>query len=123
MAEERGYPINWGSRGFSLNAPREDGTVKWVCLGYPVPERSLQSAQNLQITFREIEKDTPSAQALTSEFRPRFLDTGLFVPAGSFSSIKYWISETPSDEQVREIVMLVQEIVEAVKRLDWNEPE
>lgn len=118
MAEEHGYPINWGSKGFSLNAPLQGGAKGWVCLGYPQPERGAQRAPSLLVSFREIEKAPPSAQALVSSLSSRFMSTGLFAVAGSYGSLRYWITKRPTDEQVRQIVELVHELAEAVKALD-----
>ncbi|MBM3190535.1 MAG: hypothetical protein FJZ90_17690 [Chloroflexi bacterium] len=108
LAKERGYPIHWGTRGFSLNADL-DGRHVAVCFGYPKAERGNINPQSLWSAFSEIRKVAGTSE-LIAAYRDKLLATGLFVPARS--EVKYLIERTPSPEQVDTVLGLIRGMAE-----------
>ena len=112
MAEAEKLPIHWGSRGFSLNLDY-DGNEIALCFGYPQQTKPNQTSQSLYTAFSEVARKVEGAEGLIKNAKQRFLDTGVFIPAGK-NEVKYVIHEIPAHDLVEEILELMHYLIREV---------
>ena len=77
----RSMPINWDSKGFSINVDI-DGRHVPVCFGYPPESSPGQVIRTNLHGARGIERKTAVPEEKVKTLRQKAEDTGLFVPAG-----------------------------------------
>jgi hypothetical protein len=78
-AENYGFPIHWGSKGFSMNVNVE-GIHIAVCFCYPP---GCVYNQSIYTGFTYIERKLENVEDMISQFYRELEVTGLFVSAGS----------------------------------------
>ena len=95
LAEQRGLPIHWGSRGFSVNV-NPDGKHFKFCYGYPPSSVYGQSIYTRLFDSAFLTR-VNGGETLARELAERAKATGLFVSAGS--ELKCSISRAFSAEE------------------------
>ena len=128
MAEEEGFPVAWGTRGYSLGVWGEDDRLVYY-LGFPrTPERGEKGKyeQRMEIRFSHIAQKLDDASAIQAAFSQQFMELGVFEEMGTsgLGNLK-WIIEAPvSDDLVAQVVSLLRELgreVEAAWRRELDE--
>ena len=115
-AEAENLPTHWGSRGFSLNIGSNGNDIA-LCYGYPKPTKPNQTPQSLYTAFREVTKKVEGVDQLIDDYRQKFINTGIFIPAGEIE-VKYLINEKPRSDLVTEILTLLHELSMEIERLE-----
>ena len=108
LAKERGLPVHWGSKGFSLNVDL-DGQHVAICFGYP-PDAVYK--QSIYTAFGEVRKKVAGAEALITEYRERFEKVGRPVPAGK--ELKWVITSPPAEGELESLIRILSELATAV---------
>lgn len=96
LAEERGLPIHWGSRGFSVNVNISGAHFKF-CYGYP-PHSVYGQSIYTRIFDSTFFARVNAGEAVARELAAKAKATGLFVPAGN--ELKCPISRALTDKEV-----------------------
>ncbi|MFH1464035.1 MAG: endonuclease NucS domain-containing protein [Pseudomonadota bacterium] len=113
-ADERGLPIHWGVKGFSVNADLRGSHVV-VFFAYPpgsVFKQSIYTALTAQRGGLGAKTRVP--EEIISQLRERARATGLFQPAGR--EVKCLIDRAFTDEEVERLLAWGAEVVEAAER-------
>jgi hypothetical protein len=111
-AESRGYPIHWGSRGFSANVDMEGVHVP-LCDGYPTSSRYGQCLRTCMARAGSITSkiDLPEGQA---ESMLADADaTGLFQPARGERRCP--IDRAFSDDEIETLVEWMEGVAEIIR--------
>jgi len=121
LAEERGLPIHWGSRGFSVNV-NPNGVHFKFCYGYPphsVYGQSIYTRLFDSAFFTRVN----SGEAIARELATKAKATGLFSPAGNEFKcpIVRAMTEKEVDALLAWIVSAADRIQEAGLRSDSGE--
>jgi post-segregation antitoxin (ccd killing protein) len=116
MAKAEALPLNWGSRGFSLNV---DAGGRRLCLvyGYPRPVSPGQSPQVLYTDFAGLARKLPDSADLVERTRARLLDVAGFAPAGAQREVKNRLEGTLGAADAEAIATIVREYADEVRRL------
>jgi hypothetical protein len=96
LAEERGLPIHWGSRGFSVNV-NPNGVHFKFCYVYPPHSVYGQSIYTRLFDSAFLTR-VNSGEAIAGELAAKAKATGLFAPAGN--EFKCPISRALTDKEV-----------------------
>lgn len=110
LAEEHDLPINWGSKGFSLNVDIEGINIA-LLFGY-LPSSAFH--QTIYTGFYYIVKKVREGSDIVKSFRQKFEKTDLFIPAGN--EVKFVIQRKLSGEQIKELTELILDLAENVRK-------
>lgn len=110
-ADENKLPINWGSKGFSMNADL-NGIKVALCFGYPPNSASKQC---IYTGFYYIENKVKNGEEISRQFRERFEKTDKFKITGSGIDLKALIQSPWSDQQIVEIKELIVELAKEIQ--------
>jgi hypothetical protein len=112
VSDENRYPINWGSKGFSMNVDL-NGTKVQLFTGYPPYSGTKQC---IYTGFYYVESKVKNGQEISKLFRERFVKTGLFNPTGSGIDLKTLIQSPWSDQQISEIKEIFIELAKEIQK-------
>jgi len=110
-AEERGLPIRWGSKGFSVNV-NPNGVHFKFCYGYP-PDSVFGQSIYTRLFDSAFRTRVNSGEAIARELATKAKATDLFVPAGN--EFKCSISRALTDKEVDALLVW---IVSAADRIE-----
>ncbi|MEW6607355.1 MAG: hypothetical protein AB1414_07865 [bacterium] len=123
LADERGLPIHWGSRGFSVNVNPKGVHFKF-CYGYP-PQSVYGQSFLTRISDKTFFSRVNSGEAVSQELAVKAKETGLLSPAGK--EFKFTISRPLSDKEIDSLLswirMAADRIEEVGLRSDLEEEE
>jgi len=108
FANEENLLIRWGSKGFSLNLPFENGFVG-ICFGYPPTSVFKQS---IYTGFEEITKKVNNSEDVISNFKTKLKAQKNFEEAGK--NLK-WIITKRSETEINNFIETLQAIIEKIK--------
>ncbi|MGC9360639.1 MAG: hypothetical protein ACP5G7_09750 [Anaerolineae bacterium] len=108
MAEEEGFVVAWGTRGYSMRVDLLGRRTSFV-QGYPSTE---SWHQQVNVVFSEFGRKVSSADDIQSSFTPRFKALGVFEEMGSrgLGNLKWEIEAPVSDDLVAQVVSLLREL-------------
>ena len=109
FADKENLMFRWGSKGFSLNLPFDNGFVA-LCFGYP-PNSVFK--QSLYTGFEEITKKTNNPEKLINIFKTELSKLKYFENAKS--NLKWVISKQYSDNEVENYIEILRTIMEQIK--------
>ena len=110
LGKQEGMHINWGRKGFSLNA-LSNGVKALVCYGYPL------SAYNQQIFtgFALISRKTNVPQEEIDTLRKDALDSGQFVPVGRGIELFCHTDQSLEDSQLDALIGWLESVIAKVR--------
>jgi len=111
LAEKKGFPIHWGSKGFSANINVE-GTHVQLFSGYP-PE--ALGGQAIYTGFYYVEKKIQNGNAISTLFRKKLEDTGLFLPSKSGVELKVTIDRPWTEREIVEFSSIIIDLAMRIK--------
>jgi hypothetical protein len=104
FSKSNGLFFRWGSKGFSLNLPINNGFVGLI-FGYP-PDSVFK--QSIYTGFEEIRKKVNNSDSIISYFRHELEKSGNFISAKS--NLK-WIIDKSIDKSKVDILLLTLQLV------------
>jgi len=116
FAETNGFPIHWGTRGFSINA---DLNGKHVAVLFGFPPQSV-FRQGVYTAFREIRNNLQDSEPIIEEYRQELVQLGTFEDAQSEQ--KWVINADVNTDKKERFFAILSSIVEKIK-LQFNEVE
>ena len=108
FANKENLRLRWGSKGFSLNLPFENGFVG-LCFGYPPTSVFKQS---IYTGFEEITKKVNNSEKVISNFKAELKKQKNFENARS--NLK-WIISKKSEKEIQNFIETIRRIVEQIK--------
>ena len=112
FAKSNGLFFRWGSKGFSLNLPFNDGFVG-LLFGYPPVSVFKQS---LYTGFEEIRKKVIDHESISSFFRSELEKSGNFISAKS--NLK-WIIDKPINKiEIDNLLTTLQLVIKKIKETE-----
>ncbi len=120
MAEEEGFPVTWGTTGYSVRV-EVAGTRATLCLGYP---RTATGDQVLGLCFSEAAKKVRGVTEIQARYGSRFGETGLFEAMGGLGNLKWVIDKPVSEEALAQVIDLLRDLgreVESAWRREMEE--
>ena len=109
FAEKEKLMIRWGSKGFSLNVPFDNGFVA-LCFGYP-PDSVFK--QSIYTGFEEIAKKINTSEKIISEFKLKLNKLKNLVSAKS--NLKWVITKEPSLTEIESFIEIIKNLLEQIK--------
>lgn len=110
FADKEQLMFRWGSKGFSLNHPFDNGFVA-LCFGYP-PNSVFK--QSLYTGFEEITKKINNPEKLISAFKSELNKLKYFENAKS--NLKWVISKKYSETEVEKYIEILKYMIEQIKK-------
>jgi len=110
FAKSHNLPLVWGSKGFSLNVPKNGDRIP-ILFGYP-PQSVFK--QSVYTGLEYISKKIASSQDIVDFFKKQLESTGNFVRGGA--NIKWVIGKSYSEEQVNTFLNILNDVVEKIKQ-------
>ena len=113
LGKQVGMHINWGRKGFSLNAVSNGANVV-ICYGFP------PSAYNMQIytDFAMIGRKTRIPQEDIEALRQDALDTGLFAPVGKGKEINCGTDRKLEESQLAALTGWLESVVAKIREYE-----
>jgi len=111
LAGKNDVKLNWGTVGFSLNVDFE-GTAVAVCYGYP-PHSGWK--QSVYTDFSNVLRKVNAGAEIVEEYKAKFLQAGVFMPAGQTQTEVKWINQKLTDDKISEIVRLFSDYSSAIR--------
>ena len=111
LAGKHGVKLNWGTVGFSLSVDFE-GTVVAVCYGYP-PHSGWK--QSVYTDFSNVLRKVKAGAEIVEEYKAKFLQTGVFMPAGQTQNEVKWVNQKLTDDKSSQIVQLFLDYASAIR--------
>ncbi len=108
FANKENLLLRWGSKGFSLNLPFDNGFVG-ICFGYPPISVFKQS---IYTGFEEITKKVVNSEKVISDFKADLKTQKNFELAGK--NLK-WIILKKSDTDINNFIKTIKKIVKRIK--------
>jgi len=108
FASMDGLLLRWGSKGFSLNLPFDNGFVG-LCFGYPPISIFKQS---IYTGFEEITKKINNSEKVISEFKTELKSQKNFELAGK--NLK-WIITKKSETEINNFIETIRKLVKKIK--------
>jgi len=108
FANNENLLLRWGSKGFSLNLPFENGFVG-ICFGYPPTSVFKQS---IYTGFEEITKKVNNPEKVISNFRNELKTQKNFEEAGK--NLK-WVITKKSETEINNFIETLRKMVEQIK--------
>lgn len=109
FADKEKLMFRWGSKGFSLNYPFDNGFVA-LCFGYP-PNSVFK--QSIYSGFEEIIKKINNSDHIINRFSSELNKLGFFEQAKS--NLKWIISKKYSEKEVEKFLNVLTLIIELIK--------
>jgi len=100
-AKANGFPIHWGTKGFSMNVDLA-GTHVTFCYGYPPHCVFKQSLYTALVGQGGLIGKIDASEGLTASLRADAQETGLFQPAGN--EFKCVIDRALSEEEINRLI-------------------
>jgi predicted DNA-binding protein YlxM (UPF0122 family) len=101
--------LRWGSKGFSLNLPIENGFVG-LCFGYP-PDSVFK--QSIYSGIEEITKKVNDYESIVEYYKKALEKTGFFEPAKS--NLKWVINKSVDNDRIMGFLNVLTELVSKIK--------
>jgi len=111
LADKNDVKLNWGTVGFSLSVDFE-GTAVAVCYGYPLHSGWKQSVYT---DFSNVLRKGNAGAEIVEEYKSKFLQTGVFKPAGQTQREVKGVNQRLTDAQIRDIVHLFSDYASAIR--------
>jgi len=108
FANKENLLLRWGSKGFSLNLPFENGFVG-VCFGYPPTSVFKQS---IYTGFEEITKKVNNSERVISDFKANLKTQKNFEEAGK--NLK-WLITKKSESEANNFIETLRKIIAQIK--------
>lgn len=115
-AEISGFPIHWGSVGFSINVELGGKHVSF-CEGYP--QKGTRENPIVYAIFSYIEKKIENPDKIIELFKTRFIETQQFVSSGK--NLKWVIDKKVNSDVADMITNLYFEFANAIKNCRLKE--
>lgn len=112
FAEKGGYPIHWGTKGFSLNVDIQ-GTHVAVCYGYPPSAVYRQSVYTALVGRGGLLSKVDVAENIATDLGNQAMSTGLFQPAGR--EFKCLIDREFSNDEIEKLQEWLNKTANIVK--------
>lgn len=110
FAESNNLFCRWGSKGFSLNMPIENGFVG-LCFGYP-PDSVFK--QSIYSGIEEIVKKVNDSESVIDYYKKELRNTGFFEPAKS--NYKWVIKKPVDNSKTLKFLNILSELVTKIKQ-------
>jgi len=119
MAEEEGFPVNWGTAGYSMRV-EVAGRQATLCLGSP---QTATVEQALGLYFSEAARKVRAVTEIQARYGSRFRETGLFEEMGGLGNLKWVIDKPVSDETLSQVIGLLRDLGREVREAWRREME
>ena len=113
-----GVRINWGLKGFSLNAISEKIRIP-VCNGYPPSAFN----QRLYTNFDSIEEKSRIPQAVVETLRTDALDTRLFAPVGKGNKLVCETDRTWDEPKLAALLECLGTVLDQIREYETSVPD
>ena len=118
MAGMEGFPIHWGTKGFSLNVDLEGSHVA-ICFGYPPESVYRQSLYTALRGQGGMTSKTAVPEEVVNELWEKAKGSGLFTPAGH--ELRCRIDRKFSESQTSSLLDWIKEIAQTVRKYGLKE--
>ncbi|MCD4681373.1 MAG: hypothetical protein K8S00_13390 [Bacteroidales bacterium] len=109
FSDKENLMLRWGSKGFSLNLPFENGFVG-LCFAYPPTSVFKQS---IYTGFEEITKKVNNSEKVISDFKTELKKHNRFENART--NMKWVISEGFSETEIDNFIETLRKIIDQIK--------
>jgi len=109
FAEKEELLFRWGSKGFSLNVPFDNGFVA-LCFGYP-PDSVYK--QSIYTGFEEITKKVNNPEKIISDFKNELIKLKHFKKAKT--NLKWVISKKYSETEIQNFIEKIKLLLEKIR--------
>lgn len=109
FAEQENLLFRWGSKGFSLNKPFENGFVG-ICFGYP--QNSVYK-QSIYSGFEEINKKINNADSVINFYKSELEQFGKFEQAKS--NLKWVLKKEISPSEIEKYLKILKRVIERIE--------
>lgn len=109
FADRENLLFRWGSRGFSLNIPFENGFVT-ICFGYP---KNSIFKQSIYTAFEEINKKINNAENVIDFYKKELEKFGKFEQAQS--KLKWLIDKEIKPLEIENYLNILKKVIEKIK--------
>ena len=114
LGRQSGMRINWGSKGFSLNAV-SGGILIAFCYGYPP---STRFNQNIYTDFELVQRKSNVPQDAVETLKANALKTGLFEPAGTGINLVCRTDRTWDEAELAKLTGWMNTVVEYIRQYE-----
>jgi hypothetical protein len=109
LSETHGFPIHWGTAGFSLNIDLEGNHVA-LCYGYG---KKAWFGQSFYTAFSDTLRKVENGREIVLTYRERLKRIGIF--AETEKELKFKFKKKISIEQIAELVGILLELAKAIE--------
>jgi hypothetical protein len=109
LSETHGFPIHWGTTGFTLNIDL-DGKHVALCYGYG---KKAWFGQSFYTSFADILRKVENGREIVLTFREKFVRMKIFSETGKELTFKF--KKKISIEQITELVGILVELAKAIE--------
>jgi RecB family endonuclease NucS len=114
FADKEKLMLRWGSKGFSLNLPFENGFVA-LCFGYP-PNSVFK--QSIYSGFEEIAKKVNDSEKVISDYKNELKKLKNFENAKT--NLKWVITKKYSETEIEKYIETLKSLLEQIKKYGLN---
>lgn len=111
FAEERGFPIHWGTKGLSVNVDLA-GTHVALCFGYPPNAVYRQSVYTALYGRGGLLSKVDVDEEIANRFSLEAQSTGLFTPAGR--ELKWAVDRAFTSEEIESVLHWLDRVAKTV---------
>lgn len=109
LSETHGFPIHWGTAGFSLNIDLE-GTHVPLCYGYG---KKAWFGQSFYTAFSDTLRKVENGREIVLTYRERLKRLGIFAETEKELNFKF--KKKLSEDQITELVKILVELAKAIE--------
>ena len=109
LSETQGFPVHWGTAGFSLNVDLSGKHVP-ICYGYG---KKAWFGQSLYTSFSDVLRKIENGREIVLTFREKLGRMNLFSETEKELNFKF--KKTLTDDQIADLVKIFVELAEAIE--------
>ena len=117
LGRQDGMRINWGLKGFSLNAV-SNGVLVVVCYGYPPSAYNQSMYTDFDLVLRKSNVPRDAMEALRTEA----LNTHLFAPVGKGNNLVCRTDRSWDEPQLTALMGWLSTVVERIREFETVDP-
>ena len=114
LGKQSGLRINWGSKGFTLNAVSGETLIAF-CYGYPP---STRFNQNIYTDFELVQRKSNVPQDAVETLKANALKTSLFEPAGTGVNLLCRTDRTWDEAELAKLTGWMNTVVEHIRKYE-----
>ena len=118
LGKQEGMRINWGSKGFSLNAV-SGGVLVPLCYGYPPSAFN----QRIYTGFGTFERRSNVPQEVVEKLRGGALETQLFVPVGKGENLACETDRNWDEMKLAALLGWLGTVLDRIREYETSDPD